>query len=134
MFDLIPFVYADSPLSRLFGSLDEEPAPCRTDIRDAGDHYELEAELPGFSKEEIHVDIQDDCMTLSAAHKAQKDQKDDKGRYIRRECLHTSMSRAFDVSGVDTDHISASFADGVLRMRLPKKEASKPLPQEIAIQ
>ena len=68
----------------------------RTDIRDAGDKFILEAELPGFEKEDIHLDLKDGILTIAAEHKENADQKDDKGNYIRRERRYGSFSRSFD--------------------------------------
>lgn len=141
MFDLIPFEHRNAGLFNLFDHFDDDFfntnensfSPCRTDIRDAGDHYVLEAELPGFQKDEIKIDIDKDCMTLSAQHVAQNDEKKN-GTYIRRERRVSSLSRSFDVSTIDTDSISAKYEDGVLTLVLPKKSAQKPQAKQISIE
>lgn len=140
MFDLIPFERSDSFANQLFRALGVAPLfgkadiPCLTDIRDAGDHYELEAEMPGFKKEEIHISTEGGCLTLTANHEESADQKDEKENYIRRERRTARMSRSFDLTGVDAEKIRAQFENGVLKLTLPKKEEVKPAPKQIAIQ
>ena len=57
---------------------------CRTDIRDIGDKYVMEAELAGFNREDINIDIKDSYLVISAEHKKTSDDKNDNGKYIRR--------------------------------------------------
>lgn len=71
------------PFKDFFGGLfsdDMSENSCRTDIRDEGDRYIIESELPGFNKEDISVDISDGYMTVSAEHSTENDEKDDKGQ------------------------------------------------------
>ena len=105
----------------------------RTDIRDAGDKFILEAELPGFEKEDIHLDLKDGILTIAAEHKESADQKDDKGNYIRRERLYGSFCRSFDVSGIDEEKITAAYNNGVLELTLPKAAPAIPQSRQIAI-
>ena len=72
-----------------------------TDIQDKGDSYILEAELPGFAKEDIQIDIDNDRLTIQAVHKAKNDQKDAQGNYLRRERYYGSYSRSFDISDIE---------------------------------
>ena len=62
-------------------SLDE----FKTDIKDEGDKYTLEADLPGFDKKDIHLDINGDTLTLSAERHSEHEEKDKKGKYVRCE-------------------------------------------------
>ena len=99
---------------------------CKTDIRDEGEKYVMEAELPGFTKEDIKLDINCSYLVLTAEHKNEKDEKDDKGKYIRRERSYGSYTRSFDITGVDTENISAEYKDGILKIDLPKKASEEP--------
>jgi len=99
---------------------------CKTDIRDEGEKYVMEAELPGFTKEDIKLDINGLYLVLTAEHKNEKDEKDDKGKYIRRERSYGSYTRSFDITGVDTENISAEYMDGILKIDLPKKASEEP--------
>ena len=98
----------------------------KTDIRDEGEKYVMEAELPGFTKEDIKLDINGSYLVLTAEHKNEKDEKDDKGKYIRRERSYGSYTRSFDITGVDTENISAEYKDGILKIDLPKKASEEP--------
>ncbi len=103
--------------------LDSSASLMRTDVIEKEDSYQLEAELPGFSKEDIKIDLRDDTLTISAAHNENKDEKDDSGKYIRRERRSTSYQRSFHVEGLKPEDIIAQYKNGVLTVHLPKKEA-----------
>ncbi|MBR1660467.1 MAG: Hsp20/alpha crystallin family protein [Oscillospiraceae bacterium] len=92
-----------------------------TDIRETENEYVLEADLPGFKKEDINIDIQDNSLCISAERHAQQEEKDEAGNYIRRERSYGSFSRSFSLEGVNTDAIKAAFTDGVLTLTLPKQ-------------
>ena len=91
----------------------------KTDIQDKGDHYLLEADLPGVKKEDIQVDIDSNYLTISAARQTEKDEKDKAGNYVRRERSYGTYSRSFDISGIDCANIKAGYKDGVLTLTLP---------------
>ena len=93
-----------------------------TDIQDQGDKYVLEAELPGFNKEDISIDISRDYLTISAKRETSEDKKDKNGKYIRRERTMGSFQRSFSIEGIDSESINAEYNDGVLKVILPKKE------------
>lgn len=105
----------------------------KTDIKDNGKEYVLEAELPGFKKEDIHVDIEDGYMTISAERSNETEKKDDKGNFVRRERSYGSFSRSFDVSSVKTEDITGEYKDGVLTLTMPKKEENMPTSRRIEI-
>jgi HSP20 family protein len=106
----------------------------RTDIRDQGDKFLLEAELPGFQKEDLSLDLKDNILTIKAEHKESNDQKNAQGEYIRRERRYGSFARSFDVTGIDESAISASYESGVLKLVLPKQSPVLPASRQIAIQ
>ena len=125
------FQYLDNMERSFFGS-PESVSQFRTDVLDKGDHYELQAELPGFDKEDIHVDLDGDRMTISAQHKADKEEK--KENFVYRERRFGSFSRSFDTTGINTDAISAAYKDGILTLNLPKKADVVPPARQIEIQ
>jgi len=92
-----------------------------TDIIDKGEHYLLQAELPGFKKDEINIDIENDTLKISANHK--EEIKEERKNYIRHERKYNSYSRAFNISGILKDKITASYNNGILELKLPKEEA-----------
>ncbi len=143
MFELIPFDRHSRNMSAFdpFRMLDEmdrrlmNAAPSvstfRTDVIDTGDTFKLESELPGFKKEDIKIDIENDCLTISAERKA--DNKEEKDSYVKRERYYGSFSRSFDVSGINVDGIEAAYKDGVLTVTLPKKAAEIPASRRLEI-
>ena len=91
-----------------------------TDIIDRGDHFELNADLPGYDKDEIKIGLQGDRLVISAERKQENEKKDEDGKYIYRERSYGSYNRSFDVRGIDTKNITAGYKNGVLRLKLPK--------------
>lgn len=90
-----------------------------TDVIDKGDSYVLEAELPGFKKEEINIDLDKDTLTISAEHKDEKKEK--KGSYVRQERRYNSYCRSFHIPGIRKEDITAEYSDGILEISLPKE-------------
>jgi HSP20 family protein len=140
MYGLSPFGKNKYDLFNIFNDFDKDffsdsmPVnACRTDIKDAGDKYIMESELPGFEKEDIKLDINGSYLVISAEHKTENDKKDDKGNYIRRERSFGSYKRSFDISDVDTDTISAEYKNGILIIDLPKKKPEEPLAKRLEI-
>ena len=125
---------------RTFGELERAffsgrvPAEFRTDIRDEGDHFLLEADLPGFNKEDIHVDLDEGSLTISAERRSDFEQKDKKGNYVRCERAYGSYARSFDTAGIDVEHITAAYKDGVLRLTLPKQVKPEPTTKRLMIE
>ena len=108
---------------------------CKTDIRDTGDDYIMEAELPGFTKEEIKLDVQDDVLTLTAVHKEKTEEEKAKdGTYLRKERSSCSYQQQMYVGDVDTDHMEASYENGILMLKMPKKQPVVPESRQITIQ
>lgn len=136
MFNLTPYERKVTSAWNPFHDLDEieksffgntATAGFKTDIKDDGDHYLLEADLPGFKKENVGIDIEDGYLTITAERRSDYEDKDKKGNYVRCERSYGSYSRSFSLDGIDADNISAELTDGVLRLTLPKevKEAPK---------
>ena len=142
MFGMLPFERSDDNLFDTFdnftrnffrGSNASLPA-FRTDIQDKGDHYLLEADLPGFQKEDIDLHVQDGVLTITAKHDETRENKDESGKYVCRERRTGSYARSFDVSGIREDGIGASYENGVLKLTLPKQGEQVPVSRKIAIQ
>lgn len=98
----------------------------KTDVRENEDSYELDIDLPGYKKEDVKAELKNGYLTISATAKNENDEKDENGRYIRRERYYGSCSRSFYVGEeVGQEEIKAKFEDGILKISVPKKE-SKP--------
>ena len=96
----------------------------KTDVKETDTGYEVEIDLPGFKKDEINAQLDNGYLTISAAKGLDKDEKDKKGKYIRKERYAGAMSRSFYVGeGVTQEDIKAKYEDGILRLSVPKKEA-----------
>ena len=105
----------------------------KTDVRELDGSYELDVDLPGFKKDEVTVDLQDGYLTISAAKALDKDESDQKGKFLRQERYAGSMSRSFYVGDdVRSEDISAKFEDGILKISVPKA-AQKELPKHTTI-
>lgn len=141
MFELMPFGYrrvsAYNPfrdyeeMSRSFWDNNNVSA-FRTDITEKDGKYILEADLPGFKKEDISVDIDKDCLTITAEHKSEE-KEENADSYIRRERYYGSYTRSFNVKGIDTEAITAAYNDGVLTLTMPKKEPEVPAARRLEI-
>lgn len=109
----------------------------KTDIREADGRYVIDMDLPGFKKEEINAELKDGCLTISAAKGLDKEEKDQEGRYIRRERYSGSMSRSFYIGeSIRQEDIKAKFENGILSLSFPKEDEQKKLntPNYIAIE
>lgn len=141
MFELIPFEHRmnravfdpfrdfDTLERSFFG--DRENRVFRTDVTDTGDSYTLESELPGMKKEDIDIEIENDCLTVTAQRRYDEEEK--KKNFVKRERFYGSYSRSFDVSGIDTDRMEAEYKDGVLILTLPKKAETVPAKSRLEI-
>ena len=94
----------------------------KTDVKETGNAYEIDIDLPGFKKDEIKVQLKDGYLTLAAAKGLDKDEKDKEGNYIRRERYAGTLSRSFYVGdAVSEEDIHAKYEDGILKLSVPKK-------------
>ena len=97
----------------------------KTDIKELEGGYELEMDLPGFTKDEITVELKDGYLTVSATKGLDKDEQEkETGKYIRRERYAGACQRSFYVGeDVTEQDIKAEFKHGMLKLFVPKKEA-----------
>lgn len=119
-----------SPMNFFGGGLEE----FKTDVKDEGDCYELEADLPGFDKKDIHLDVDGDLLTVHAERHSEHEDKDKKGKYVRCERSYGSYSRSFDLSGIKADEIKAKYENGVLKLTMPKKDTKLPETHHLEIE
>ena len=117
--------------SDFFGT-NNAPMELSTDITDKGDSFVLEADLPGFKKDDIKIDLENDRLTIKAERHSNTETT--KNGYVRRERSFGSFERSFDVSGIDTAGIKANYTDGVLTLTLPKRPELVPDNRSIVIE
>lgn len=138
---LVPSVFENSFFDDFFDDLmtpfphrqaqaPQRIAVMRTDVKDLDNAYELSIDLPGFTKEDVKIQLKEGHLTISAQKTESKDEKNDAGKYIRRERYTGAMSRTFYVGkGITEEDIHAKFENGILMIDFPK-EAPKKIEEE----
>lgn len=123
-YDLFDDIFGDSFFKK------NENSMMKTDIREEDDKYVIDVDLPGFSKENIKVDITDGYLTINAKIDSEKNDEK-KGKYVRRERYFGECSRSFYVGeDVTSEDIKASFKNGILCLEVPKVDEQKKLPEK----
>jgi len=120
----------DSALGRLFtgrgGNDGGYLAPYGVDVREDVDHIYVEAELPGFAKDDVNVTLENQTLTISAERKEQS-RKPEKGDWLLNERRYSRFLRSFTLPPtVDQQTVNAKLQDGVLNITINKREESKP--------
>ncbi|MBR3767792.1 MAG: Hsp20/alpha crystallin family protein [Clostridia bacterium] len=148
MFEIIPMTHSSRSFWSPFREMDNlaraffnEPffyekaqvRPFKTDIRKTDEGFVLEAELPGFKKEDISVGIEGDVLTVKAEHSTEKEDSEKNENFVRIERTRSSYERRFDVSEIDVENIGAKYENGVLVLTLPGKEPVTPPSRQISI-
>jgi HSP20 family protein len=122
----------DAVLGRFFGNRygngGNYLAPYGVDVREDTDHIYVEAELPGYKKEEVDINLENQLLTISAEHKESNEQKpSDKAEWLLHERRYTRFQRSFTLPPtVDSQSVQAKLNDGVLTVTLQKREETKP--------
>jgi HSP20 family protein len=101
-------------------------------IRETDRTYEMDMVAPGLKKEDFHINISENMLTVSFEHKDEARQED--AGYLRREYNMQSFSRSFNLDDtVDAEKITAQYTDGVLHLTLPKKEGAQRITRNIEV-
>lgn len=123
-FDLFDDIFGDSFFKK------EDTKMMRTDIRETENGYMIDVDLPGYSKENIKIDVTDGYLTINAKMN-QENNDEEKGKYVRRERFFGECSRSFYVGeAVEAEDIKAAFKNGILSLEIPKIDESKKLPEK----
>lgn len=138
---LVPSIFGEDLFDSFFGDFTRPTrnvaryaAPTNsvmsTDVKETETGYELDVDLPGYKKENVQVALKDGCLTVTAKTAENKEEKDENGKYIRRERYSGTCSRSFYVGEeIEQSDIKARFEDGILKLSVPKKDA-KPKVEE----
>ena len=119
-----PFSLVRSPVWPRFPAAEKGMVAPVVDIFEDGDDMVIKAEIPGIAKEDLHVEISENSVTISGEKK--QEHKVDRKNYHRVECSYGSFSRSFRLpDNVIVDQAKASFNDGVLEVRIAKSDTSK---------
>lgn len=111
------------PMTNFFDGLGRNmvnSSKMKTDVIENDDEFEVKAELPGFKKEDININYENDTLTIHAIHDLNKEQKDEDGKLIRSERTSSDVSRSFYLPDADTDKIGAKYDGGILDIMVPK--------------
>jgi HSP20 family protein len=102
------------------------------DVRETDEAYIVEADVPGMKKDDIHLEVADNVLTITGERKDEKEEKDK--NYHRIERHFGSFVRSVAIpGGIDSNKVSAKFENGVLTVTLPKPEESRPRRIEVKV-
>ncbi|HMQ76246.1 MAG TPA: Hsp20/alpha crystallin family protein [Flavobacteriales bacterium] len=119
-------------MNSMFGLDEPRHALPSVNIIERDAEFKLEVMAPGYKKEDLKVNVEDNVLTVSA-EKKNEEQKDG-DRFTRREFHFSSFTRSFRLpESADADRIKAEYTDGILHLSIPKVEATKPKAKEIAV-
>jgi len=116
----------ESAMRRFFSPVifdaDKTALQMRIDVEEEADAYTVKADIPGVKKEDINVQVDGNVVRIDAEMKREKDTKENGGRVVRSERYWGDVSRTFSLANdVDESKTTASYSDGVLTLKLPKK-------------
>lgn len=97
-------------------------ANMKCDIYEKNGIYHIEMDIPGFSKEDIQLEVKDGYLTIQAEKKNETEEENEEKNYIRRERSYGKYERSFYLGDLDQDKINAEFTNGILKITVPKKE------------
>jgi len=102
------------------------------DVAVEKDSVIVKADLPGLTKDDVSVSLQDNCLTIKGEKKQETEKKD--ANYFLSERVHGSFTRVIELPvAVNAARIDARFRDGVLQVTLPKTEEAKPKQIEVKV-
>ena len=114
--------YLDSVFDNFMDEGSDNFDVMKCDVYEKDGAYHIEAEIPGFKKDEISVDCEDGYVTISAEKNTENEEKDENKKYIKRERFYGKTVRKFYVGDVDSEKINAEYKDGMLELVVPKEE------------
>ena len=105
----------------------------KVDMKEEKDAYTMQVDLPGMSEKDVNVELDHNVLTISSHHEESTEEKTDKaaekdaGKYLIRERHVSKFTRRFTLpDDVNSEHVSASFKNGVLTVSIPRKEIAAP--------
>jgi len=136
--DFLPRFFDDNftkELDQWFGS-NQQPSKSfspAVNVKEEKDAYQVEVAVPGMKKEDFKVEIDHDLLKVSAKQEDKKEEKEENGKYMRREFRFKSFERSFRLpkNEINGDNIEARYEDGILFLNLPKREEAKEKPARL---
>ena len=119
-FDLFNDFFDDSFLDRRDAKI------MRTDIKEKGNDYIIEVDLPGYDKENIDIEMDHGYLKITAKTNKNIDESDEEERYVHKERYFGECSRSFYVGeNIKEEDIKATFKNGILSLTVPKEEPKR---------
>ncbi len=127
------FDHPFTAMNHVFGR--QQPGFLKTDVRELEKSYELDVDLPGYKKDDIALELDGGYLSITAQKNENKEEKDGKGQYLRRERYEGTCSRSFYVGdALKPEDVSAKFENGILCISLPKTpEKQEPAKKLISV-
>ena len=128
---LLPRLFNDKFVDNVFDDMFSFPSAFNvsssrwmsTNVKDLGNDYQLEIELPGYKKEDMQAQLNNGYLTITADKQSATEVKDENGKYIRKESYSGKCQRSFYVGeGLKEEDFKASFKDGILSIIFPKEK------------
>lgn len=138
-FMLLPRIFSDSLTDDYFDEMFRFPfgnqktfaSLMQTDVKDLGTNYELNIELPGYGKEEIKAELKNGYLVVSAEHTESKEEKEDSGKFVRKERYSGKCRRSYYVGeNVKQEDIQAKFENGILVLNFPKEDEKQKISEK----
>lgn len=134
--DRLPFLFDDFLTTDWFGGtantgkiVNNAPA---VNVKETDEDFYIELAVPGLSKEDFNIELDNDVLTISSETKSEKETIENKGKYTRKEFSYSSFKRSFSLPDtVEGTAIEASYENGVLLVAIPKKEEAKIQPKRL---
>ncbi|MBC3758897.1 Hsp20/alpha crystallin family protein [Hyunsoonleella sp. SJ7] len=99
----------------------------KVNIMETNDDYFIELAVPGFKKDDFNIDLDNEVLSISTEHKEETETSE--GNYTRKEFGYSSFKRTFSLPEyIDESKIKATYEEGILTVKLPKREEAKPKP------
>ncbi|HAT82667.1 MAG TPA: Hsp20/alpha crystallin family protein [Eubacterium sp.] len=118
-----------------FGFDHRQSGLMKSDVKETDNGYELMMDLPGATKDDVKIQLKDGVLNVEATAKKSNEEKDENGKYLRKERFEGSCSRSFYVGDdVKEDDIKAKFENGVLTVDFPKVQPKEEIPETEYIQ
>ena len=115
--------FFDDDFFRRFAENDELPA---VNVKENKKEFKLEVSMPGFRKEDINIEVDNNILTITTQKEEQKENEDKDEKILRREFTSSSFARSFTLpDNINTEKIEAKDKHGVLTIKLPKSEKAK---------
>lgn len=119
--------YLDDVFDNFFAPVrSESVSRMKCDIYEKDGVYTMEMDIPGFNREDVNIEIDDnDYLTITAEKTLENNDSDDNKNYVRRERSYGKYQRSFYVGDIDKENIDAVFENGILKVTMPKKQEQK---------